>query len=241
MNIFFKSQRSLIRLVVLALILNPLIFAAQCSGGPTENLPPVTEAEPGEAIYALGTLRGQAAADFDFLKPAAYLRTKRQVEMYAYIAKSAEDRCDQEWTATPDLDIASHPVCSDKINRRSYVPNREGRADLTIVVDGKEYALAGNWETRELPEYKVQPEDIVENQRLRQHKEFFYFNQYCTEDPRAECERVRFTTIRFDPAAQYVVVGALRADGQSIGPYKAEDGTEYFYIAPASHKDVVAK
>ncbi|MCR9142591.1 MAG: TMEM43 family protein [bacterium] len=215
-----------------------LILAVSACGGPLGGIESVETAEPGRPAYAVGVLKGDFANDFDFLTGAPYLTSEREVEMYSYVltgGESGSPACESAWTTEPDLKIGEQPACSGKRNRRSYVPNRKAQAELAVVAGDVTLPLAAGWTVRGVDAYAVQPEDIVENQRLKSHDGYFYFNQYCIDAPKPECERLRFTTIRFDPQQEYLVVGALAADGKSLGPFQDEKGEEHFYIAPLAH------
>ncbi|MEQ9365041.1 MAG: hypothetical protein RIF32_12390 [Leptospirales bacterium] len=207
-------------------------------GGPLGGIQPVDTAQPGRPAYAVGILKGGFAHDSDFLRAAPYLLSERKVEMFAYVAAKAESGepvCDSAWTSKPDLKIGEQAACAGKRNRRSYVPNRTIQADLSIVAGETQLPLSEGWAIQGIESYKVQPGDIVANQRLKSDAGFFYFNQYCVDAPQPECERLSFRTYRIEPGQEYVVVGALAADGKSIEAYVDEGGERHFYIAPLAH------
>jgi hypothetical protein len=199
-------------------------------------------------MYAVGQLTGQPAFDRDFLEEAPYLLSQRSVEMYAYVEQTGPDGkpvCASAWTDEPDLNIGERPACAGKVNRRSYVPKRAQYASLALQLNevgtdsSRALELQEGWEVRGLAPYRVSEKDIVTNQRLKSHADHFYFNQYCIEAPAPECERIRFTTYRYDPAAQYVLVGAMAPDGR-IGPFVDEKGQRHYYIAPHDHLAEIA-
>ena len=214
-------------------------------GGPLSGIKPIQQAAPGEPAYVVGIPGGKFANEFDFLRSAPYLQIGRTVEMHAFAEKSDASGAvtsGSEWTGDPDLKVDERPACAGKQNRRSYVPNRALWADLTITgADGKVWSVLSGWSLKDLPAYTVQPGDIVENQRLISHNEYFYFNQYCIDAPQPECERLIFKTTRVDPGVEYIVVGAATADGASIGPFVDEKGERHFYIAPLAHLSEIAK
>ncbi len=235
---FMNYSRSTIQRVRWVAGISILALLVAC-GGPLSGIESVETAEAGRPAYALGLLRGDFSGDRDFLRSAPYLSSKRTVEMYAYVdgtnLESGAEFCENAWTSEPNLKVDETVACAGKRNRRSYVPNREYRAELSVVVGEREFALAEGWTVRSIEKYEVQAGDIVENQRLKYHDGFFFFNQYCIDAPQPECERLRFETIRADPKAEYVVVGAVSADGKSIEAYVDEAGERHFYIAPRAH------
>lgn len=219
-----------------------------CGGSPIAGSTAVTDAQPGTnaPVIAVGQLRADPEArDYDFLRPAPYLSIDRGVEMFAFRAAANHAGCENAWQAEPEKKFAADHPCAGEVNRRSYVPNRTKTAALRIVVSGasdaesQTYRLTDGWELKDIAEYAVQPGDIVENQRLQSHEGYFYFNRYCTQDPRPECERVRFRAHRFDPKAEYLVIGRLAADGATIEAYTAEDGTSFFIVAPAASREAL--
>lgn len=235
MNILNKCSHFISRVILVGGI--GILSFVGC-GGPLSGIESIQSAVEGKPVYAVGLLKGKFAIDYDFLQPAPYLLSQRSVEMYAYVEKTGEADavfCGSEWTGSPDLKIDDRPACAGKRNRRSYVPNRTLQAQLSVVIGEKEWSLSAGWVLIDLESYAVQPGDIVLNQRLKSHGGLFYFNQYCIDGPQPECERLKFETYRFDPKVEYVIVGAIAADGKSIGPYTDEKGEQHFYIAPLAH------
>ncbi len=220
------------------------LFASCGPGDPMDNAVPVSEAQPGDLVIATGRLRAEPAGDSVFFQYGRYAHWKRSVQVYAYqqSGTAGEEGCTSNWTGTPDLDVHQTPGCAGNRNRRSFVPNREGYADLTLVTDAGEYSVRAGWEVRGIPERAITTEDLVPNQRMHHDGTYFYFNKYCVDAPRHECERVRLLAYPYDPEATYSVIGRLVVDGEQrrIAPYSppaGEDGEtvgEIFLLGPAA-------
>lgn len=227
--------------LVLLLCCSRLVFCGPAD--PMDAAVPVAEAQPGDLVIATGRLKAEPAGDAVFFQYGRYAHWKRTVQVYAYHPNdvAGEESCVSEWTGDPDLNVHEQPACAGNRNRRSFVPNREGYADLTLVTDGGEFTVERGWEPRGLPERAMTDEDLVPNQRMHFDGTYFYFNQYCVDAPRHECERVRLLAYPYDPEANYSVVGKLVVDGDQrrLAPFSVpageEGGTqrEVFVLQPA--------
>ncbi|MCB1309813.1 MAG: hypothetical protein KDK30_16600 [Leptospiraceae bacterium] len=204
---------------------------APCSAVSVQSTP-----ADGSIVYATGRIQAAYIGDRSILKPGPYFRWERMAQAYSYAVNSQTGDCIMLWTADPNLNIHNTEACAGQFNGEPYTGTDNGQVDTMELMTGSDrFGLDANYELVNIPGYTVTLADIRGNQVLQKQGDYFYFNEYCINDPGPDCERFRYTVYRYNPESDYTVLGVLHGNRITAN----EDQGHPLIIAPADYADLI--
>jgi len=190
---------------------------------------PVAQASAGDLIYVSGNIKAEMLGDPLFVEAGHYLRLERRGEIYAWKqvdeSGATPPRCVLEWTNMPDQEVHKKPGCSAERKERNYGRKYFLDADRNVqsfslkTSDG-EFMVAGDASYQSMPPARIKRKQLL--QPFKEQGDHFLIDSFCIDHLEAECERVRWQGVAYDPQAVYTVLGKL-AEG-TIVPYETSGG-----------------